>query len=304
MSLNRSWSSAASWISRHFTSAVFGIFSQLLFSQLLPVSAFEGSTTAILSIGVNFSIFLHVQLMENWSLPCRILGPVLWDPKSGPDSRRSMDSSGASGKRLRLESKIGSLCLLKSFESTSQQLLSQNALVDILQLSKLSNKRSLPFLEVKECGLQDEDFRRHRNISNSKSFWGFRHTLALTSCQRSNVLFCLLHIMKLHIDAKDSLLFDGILSTPRFHHTTHPHRQASCLSLEKNEKTTPCRTMSGCWFCSERDTFWVLHGPPIHTNCMGLNGQKNAADNLTGCSLTQPPSAVELSLPEKKRRNF
>ena len=147
-------------------------------------------------------------------------------------------------------------------------------------------------------------FRRHRNISNSKSFWGFRHTLALTSCQRSNVLFCLLHIMKLHIDAKDTLLFDGILSTPFFHHTTHPHRQASCLSLEKNEKKTPCRTMSGCWFCSERDTFWVLHGPPIHTNCMGLNGQKNAADNLTGCSLTQPPSAVELSLPEKRRRNF
>lgn len=65
------------------------------------------------------------------------LGPVLWDPM-----------------RPRLKEVHGLIWGIRKTATPSQQLLSQNALVDILQLS---NKRSLPFLGVKDCGLQDED---------------------------------------------------------------------------------------------------------------------------------------------------
>ena len=56
--------SILNFTSFHFSSSSH-IFSQLLFSLPSSISfvLFEGSTTAILSIGVNFSIFLHVQLI-------------------------------------------------------------------------------------------------------------------------------------------------------------------------------------------------------------------------------------------------
>ena len=114
--------SPPNWLAASFTFTQFNQASQKM-QKTIIVNLAKGSTTTILSLGANLSIFLSAKLlyamktyyeniaeysllqMMRRTLSSNFLTMTVWSRERnflGPVSSKSIDSSGASGKRLRL----------------------------------------------------------------------------------------------------------------------------------------------------------------------------------------------------------